>query len=64
MKKLTEQISALEASIPTETQDEDARRAERERIVAWLFEENKGDTVRAAYGRKLAQRLADGDDQK
>ena len=51
---------AKNASVP-ESVYEDARKAEREKIVAWLMAENSGDTVRATYGRKLAGRIENGE---
>jgi len=34
---------------------------ERKKIVAWLIAENQGDTVRATYARKMAQKIEAGE---
>ena len=64
IKRLRDQLAEMEAKKTESAEAEVARKAERAHIVAWLLAENQADTVRAAYGRKLAQRLADGEDQK
>ena len=47
---------------PTPTDASEAVKRARDAIVAWIEKTNPGDTVRAAYARKVAAQLRAGED--
>jgi len=60
IRELTERLEQLE-KYATPTDCTAICDLERKKIVAWLIAENQGDTVRATYARKMAQKIEAGE---
>jgi hypothetical protein len=61
LRELKARVAELERDAQAPTDCTAMCEAERKKIVAWLIAENQGDTVRATYARKMAQKIEAGE---